>query len=384
MTGAAIAAAVAGGVVSGGIGIAGSAMQGSNSARASRAAQRAQWQAQQDAIRYGGIADTRVNQLMAPFTALYGTGLQGLYDAMNAYGNGTNTLTAMLDPYKNAGYRGIAGVENSLQASNQLLTQLRLGLSPYTAAGRNALAQEQGYLNQGPTQFVAPNVSDVYANPEYRARMAAGQNAILQNASATGGLRGGASNDALSRYAGDLTGELYNTLYNRRMGETQWREMGRLNQIQNLAGLANTGLQANQIYGALGNQNLANQMQGYGALANLGYGAATDIGNALLNQAKFNAGIFGGFMNTGINAQNALAQSAWNMAHQAGPASQAAGAGTAASLWGNAMAQNNAAAGMFGGLGTALGGIAGAIPWDRIFGSQPQTVSDWYAAKMRG
>lgn len=77
--------------------------------------------------------------------------------------------------------------------------EARADLSPYNKAGGAALTQLLASMGLGPEGSEAAFVNGVKSSPIYGAQIQAGEDAILANASATGGLRGGNVNDALSR-----------------------------------------------------------------------------------------------------------------------------------------------------------------------------------------
>jgi hypothetical protein len=87
-------------------------------------------------------------------------------------------------------------------------------------------------LNGTAAQQTALNA--LLSGPEYTTALDQGEEAILQNASATGGLRGGNVNNSLSRFRADL------------LASTFANQFGRLGQITNIGqnAAAGTGAQA--------------------------------------------------------------------------------------------------------------------------------------------
>lgn len=155
-------------------------------------------------------------------------------------------------------------------------------LSPYTNAGTGALSAQQSLLGlNGPgAQFEAINA--IEASPYFRAASAEGESAILQNASATGGLRGGNTQGALAQFRPQLLNQLVQQQY------------------QNLGGLTSLG------------QNSAAQQ------GNQGMQSANNIGALLAQQGQARAGGY-------IGAANATNQGISNLI-QLGGAAYGAGA----------------------------------------------------------
>jgi len=63
-------------------------------------------------------------------------------------------------------------------------------------------------------------LSALLASPEYTTSVQQGEEAILSNASATGGLRGGNTQNSLARFRGDLLQSVFNSQFNRLSGIT--------------------------------------------------------------------------------------------------------------------------------------------------------------------
>jgi hypothetical protein len=141
------------------------------------------------------------------------------------------------------------------------------------------------------------NISQFQADPGYAFRLAEGQKALERSAAARGGLMGGATGKALTRYGQEMGSQEYQNAFNRYQAERS----ARLNPLQSLAGLAQS---ATNVLGTAG-QNYATgagEALGAGAQARAsGYiGAANAIGGGL-NQ----------YMNYSQNqAQNSLLQQA--------------------------------------------------------------------------
>lgn len=94
------------------------------------------------------------------------------------------------------------------------------GLQPFAAAGAPALAQQQAFLGLGGPQAQSEAVAGVENSPLFRALTRQGEDAILQNASATGGIRGGNVQGALAQFRPQMLQALIDQQYQRLGGMT--------------------------------------------------------------------------------------------------------------------------------------------------------------------
>jgi hypothetical protein len=88
-------------------------------------------------------------------------------------------------------------------------------LQPYTQAGASALAQQQALLGMGTPEAQQQAINALQSGPQFQALQQQGENAILQNASATGGLRGGNVQGALAQFRPALLSGLIDQQYSR-------------------------------------------------------------------------------------------------------------------------------------------------------------------------
>jgi hypothetical protein len=127
-------------------------------------------------------------------------------------------------------------------------------MSPYVQAGTGAMQQQQALIGlQGP-EAQQQAISGFEQSPLFQSMQQQGESAILQNASATGGLRGGNVQAALGQFRPQLLNQLIEQQYGR------------------LGGLA-----------AMGQASAAGQ-------AGAGMQSAGNVGNLLANQAQATAG----------------------------------------------------------------------------------------------
>lgn len=128
------------------------------------------------------------------------------------------------------------------------LTQKLLG--PYAQAGEGALSAQQALIGLAGPEAQAEAIRNIEMSPQFTSMVAQGENALLQNASATGGLRGGNTQAALAQFRPNLLSGLIQQQY------------------QNLGGITTTGANAAAGVGSAGmdtGANVANLLQQQGA-----------------------------------------------------------------------------------------------------------------------
>lgn len=159
-------------------------------------------------------------------------------------------------------------------------------LAPWVNAGQDASGQlwELAGLNGTRRQRLA--IEGLQAGPEYTAALKAGENAILQNASATGGLRGGNTQGALAEFRPALLADVINQRY-QRLGQIS------SNGLNAAGGLATAGQNNSNAISTLLQQQGAAQAGGYLAQGNTYAGYANAITGAIGMYGGL--GGFGGF-----------------------------------------------------------------------------------------
>lgn len=81
-------------------------------------------------------------------------------------------------------------------------------LQPYVGAGESALGAQQALLGLAGTKAQRQAVSALETSPQFKALARQGETAMLQQASATGGLRGGNIQAALAQYRPQLLSQM--------------------------------------------------------------------------------------------------------------------------------------------------------------------------------
>lgn len=94
-------------------------------------------------------------------------------------------------------------------------------LDPYEQAGLKAFRQQRAILGMEGRQAQEEMINRIQRSPMFNELIDQGENAILQNASATGGLRGGNVQGALAQFRPTMLNDLINQQYARLGGITQ-------------------------------------------------------------------------------------------------------------------------------------------------------------------
>jgi hypothetical protein len=172
---------------------------------------------------------------------------------------------------------------------------------PYVQAGTGTLAQQLNLIGAGGPEAQQTAIDAIRMGPEYQQLVQAGEEAILQNASATGGLRGGNVQRSLAEFRPQVLSNLINQQYSRLGGITQLGQASAAGQAaQGSAISANISqLQADQ--GTAMAQSILAQGQ---ARANMFGNVAGAIGAGLGQYAGFQT--FGGLGNLNAAQTKAL------------------------------------------------------------------------------
>lgn len=142
-------------------------------------------------------------------------------------------------------------------------------LAPYMQAGQGALGAQQALLGLGGADAQRAAIAQIEQGPQFQAMVQQGETAILQNASATGGLRGGNTQAALAQFRPQMLSQLINQ---------QMAQLGGLSGMGQQSALGAAG------YGQQGAQGVMGQL---GAQGQAAAGAALAQGQGMAN-------IFGG------------------------------------------------------------------------------------------
>jgi hypothetical protein len=182
---------------------------------------------------------------------------------------------------RKAGKQQAQSAQMGVDEQRRQFEALQAGLAPYAQAGVPALAGQQNLIGLGGADAQAQAIQQLQDSPMFRQLAQQGENAILQNASATGGLRGGNTQAALAQFRPNMLSALIDQQYGRLGGIASMGQNSVLNTGQ-------AGMQTGQnIAGLYGQQGAAQ--------AGATLGKANAFGQALGGVAQ----AFGGFMGNG-------------------------------------------------------------------------------------
>jgi hypothetical protein len=173
--------------------------------------------------------------------AVAGGTLVGGYLSSNAQKDAANTAANAQTTASQAG----------IDEQKRQFDQIQQLLSPFVNAGTGALGAQQNLLGLNGAGAEQTAINGIQSSPTFGALQQQGNDAILANASATGGLRGGNVQAALGQFSPQLLSQLI---------QQQYGNLGGLTSIgQNAAaGVGNAGLStSNQITSLLGQQGSA-------------------------------------------------------------------------------------------------------------------------------
>lgn len=173
------------------------------------------------------------------------------------------------------------GYQSGINAGNAQFNQTAGNLAPWLISGQLANAQQGNLvgLNGGVQQQAA--IDQLKASPLYTSLYGNGENAILANASATGGLRGGNTQRSLYGLGNDTLAQLIQSQLGNLGGISSMGQSTALG--QGALGAANTS----SIQSMLGGMGSANAS---GILANQGAANANNISNQNLISGLFSQG----------------------------------------------------------------------------------------------
>lgn len=167
--------------------------------------------------------------------------------------------------------------QQGMEEQRRQFDALQALMKPYVESGTGALQSQNNLLGLNGFDKQQSAIGNIENSPFFKSQYQQAENALLQNASATGGLRGGNTQEALADNRANLL-----------FGNVQ-------QQLQNLSGVASNGQSA---AAGLGGQGLTfgnNIAQGY-----------QDIGQAQggyqLAKGQINQGLLGFGLKVGANA----------------------------------------------------------------------------------
>lgn len=150
-----------------------------------------------------------------------------------------------------AGKAQVAAADKGVEEQRAAREEMRRLLQPYVAAGGPALEAQMGALGLSGPEAQQAYVAEQEQSPIFQALARQQEESILQNASATGGLRGGNVQGALAQFRPALLNQFLTQQYDRLGGMTALGQ-------QSAAGVGTAGMQsATSIAGLLGEAGAA-------------------------------------------------------------------------------------------------------------------------------
>lgn len=175
-----------------------------------------------------------------------------------------------------AGQIQAGAAQQGIEEQRRQFDALMKLMSPYVNAGEGALGQQQAIAGLGGADAQRAAIAGFENSPLFQSIVQQGESGILQNAAATGGLRGGNIQASLSQFRPQVLNSLIEQQYGRLGGIAQ---MGQAS----AAGQASAGMQsASNIGNLLGNQGsaLAGGAMARGGVARQAFGDLLGIGKA--------------------------------------------------------------------------------------------------------
>jgi hypothetical protein len=235
-----------------------------------------------------------------PITALIVGGSQLIGSSMQASAAGEAA-----DIQSGAAQAGIEEQRRQFDAMRELLkpyTEVGVpalaGLQPYAKAGEPAFEQQQALLGLKGPEAQRAAIAGIESGAGYQAQVQAGEEALLQRASATGGLRGGNIQAALGQFRPQMLQQEIERQYGRLGGLA---DIGRITQ-QNLAQIGQSSAAGTGSAGLQTGTNVANLLSQQGAaLAGGELGEAKAYGQLFNLPAQFLGMQMGGGKAGGFN-----------------------------------------------------------------------------------
>lgn len=180
----------------------------------------------------GGIAGSYFG---GPVGGAIGSALGGSFEGSQAVGQAS-------DVQQQAAQGGIDEQRRQFDEITKLL-------SPYTQAGAGALTEQQALAGLGGPEAERAAIARISGGETYKALAQQGEEALLQRASATGGLRGGNIQAALGQFRPQLLSSLIEQQYGRLGGIT---DIGQASAARQAAFGQQTGANVSNLIGQRG------------------------------------------------------------------------------------------------------------------------------------
>lgn len=128
---------------------------------------------------------------------------------------GVMSSNAQSDAAESAAGAQTAASQASIEEQRRQFDAVQKLLAPYVTAGEQAIGGQQGLLGLAGPAAQREAIAGLEGSPQFQAMMQQGENAILQNASATGGLRGGNVQATLAQFRPQLLSQLIESQFSK-------------------------------------------------------------------------------------------------------------------------------------------------------------------------
>ncbi len=128
---------------------------------------------------------------------------------------GVMASKAQSDAAEHAADAQITSSRSSIEEQRRQFDAIQKLLAPYVSAGVQAIGGQQELLGLAGPEAQRQAIAGIESSPQFASMMQQGENAILQNASATGGLRGGNVQATLAQFRPQLLNQLIESQFSK-------------------------------------------------------------------------------------------------------------------------------------------------------------------------
>jgi hypothetical protein len=164
-----------------------------------------------------------------------------------------------------------------IAATKEQFDQVVKLMEPYREAGYKSINAQQAIAGLLGPEAQGQEIMGILQGPQYQTMVAQGENAIRQNASATGGLRGGNIQAALGKYRPELLNSLIQQQFGNLNAITGTGQAAASNQAQ---ASQQTGANIAGLYGTMGSAQAAGAIGQGQAAAQMATGISNSLGGA--------------------------------------------------------------------------------------------------------
>lgn len=209
-----------------------------------------------------------------------------------------------------AGATQAAAAQQGIEEQRRQFDKFVELMAPYVTAGTGALGGQQALIGLGGAEAQQQAIAGIEGSPQFQALTQQGEQAILQQAAATGGLRGGNVQAALAQFRPQVLSDLINQQYARLGGLST---MGQNAAAGQAAAGQTLGANVANLFGQQGAATAGGQLA-RGAVPGQTFGQLLQIGGTIAGMGGF--GGFGG--GGGAPAAGAAGGGAPNLGYMGG------------------------------------------------------------------